>query len=1056
MMGQAGVPPVKFTLGLDVGSNSLGWAIVAEDSHAILAMGVRVFPEGVDRDKQGTELPKNQARRQARGMRRQIARRALRKRVMRTALREAGLWPTDQYEESRLLTLNPYALRAKGLDGALTPHEFGRVLLHLAQRRGFLSNKKADGGKSKKENSETLELIAQLDKDVAASGYRTLGEFLHHQLEREPARGLRTSRSMFLKEFDLLWEAQANHHPKLLTEKLRYGVRGKQSYPLEPKPRPRRDGATLLQEVGFHGILFFQRALYWPSSTIGRCELEKGEKRCEKADRLAQRFRLLNEINNLKIHPRVADPRPLTSDERARLIQYLSGKKDATFDDLRKQLDLLDGDSFNLEIGGRKKLHGVPVDCLLAHKDLFGKSWFKRPEEDRTAIVRSLLNDDEPAILEKAVRDWDCTPEQARELADIDLASIVPGYMSYSRKAIIKLLPALENGRLMMTRDGTPSALAEAGYLRPDQRPVTVRDALPPPPSNILNPLVKQALYEVRKVVNAIIREYGKPTAIHVELLREVQGGSKQRAEDSLKMRLREVAREKAADAIREQGLSPSRETINRYLLWQEQGGHCLYSGNPISIPQLFSEDVQVDHILPYSRSLDDSLMNKVVVFSNENQWKGNRTVWEWVGESDPAKYQRILQSAYKLTYEVRLRKLNKIKQKEVKLDDFLNRHLSDSAYISSQVRQYLGCLDCDVLATKGQLTSELRHQWGLPNKSRDDHRHHAVDALAVACTNRSRLQALARVRGTRDEHGNREQLPHPWPSFRQDADEVIEAIIVSHRPVRDLSGSLHEETIYGPTSKPQRASRVPDDARGHAKGWVEDAGQFVVRKPLESLTASMIERIRDPQVKALVIERLKSFGIVTGRKQRGEAEVRIPKDVWKEKLCMKRKDGKVSPNAHEIKSVRVLVDDATIQPIRSGERTAYVKPGNTHHISIFELPPDAKGKTKRVMHAVTMLEATQRTRDRLPLIARQHPKCPEAKFLFSLSPGETIETTIKGREGVFVYVTAASTTEQMKFVFHTDARKSSAREEFTAKPNTLECKKVAIDPLGRIRDAND
>ncbi len=1046
-MGQPDVPPVKYTLGLDVGSNSLGWAIVHEDSNCILDMGVRIFPEGVDRDKQGTEVPKNQARRQARGMRRQIARRALRKKVMRTALREAGLWPSDRSEEDRLLTIAPYALRAKGLDEKLSSHEFGRVLLHLAQRRGFLSNKKTDGGKAKKDSSETLEMIAQLDKDVAASGYRTLGEFLHHRPATEAVRGLRTSRSMFLKEFELLWETQAKFHPQLLTAALKYGARGQQSYPAVPKPRKRRGGGTLLKEVGFHGILFFQRALYWPTSTIGKCELEKGERRCEKADRLAQRFRLLNEVNNLKVHPHKDDPRPLTSEERAKVIKYLSGMKEATFDQLRKQLDLLEGDSFNLEIGGRKKLLGSPVDHVLAQKTLFGKAWYKRPEDERTAIVLRMLDKKKPYSEEEAVREWGCTPEQAEELASIDLTNIVPGYLNVSRKAIIKLLPALEKGCLMMTRDGTPSALAEAGYLRPDQRPVTVRDTLPAPPSNILNPLVKQALYEVRKVVNAIIREYGKPAAIHVELLREVQGSPSRRAEDSLKMRLREKARSSAADIIRELNLSPSRESINRVLLWQEQGEHCLYSGNHISPAQLFSVDVQVDHILPYSRSLDDSLMNKVVCFAGENQLKGNRTVWEWVGESDPEKYERILQTAYKLAFEVRGRKLAKIKQKEVKLDDFLNRHLTDSAYISSQVRQYMECLDCDVLATKGQLTSELRHQWGLPHKSRDDHRHHAVDALAVACMTRSRLQALARVRFTP------EQLPPPWEHFRQDADEMLEKINVSHRPVRDLNGALHEETVYGPTSKPALASGEP---RPHAKGWTEDAKQFVVRKPLETLTASMIERIRDPQVKALVIERLQAFGVVVGRKQRGAAEVKIPKDAWNEPLLMKRKDGRTTSNPSVIKTVRVLYQDDTIQPIRSGERTAYVKPGNTHHISIFELPPDSKGKAKRVMHAVTMLEATQRTKDRLPLIAKEHPEYPAARFLFSLSWGETVLATIKGKEGLFVYVTAASTTGQMQFVFHTDARMASEKDKYSAKPGTLECQKVTVDPLGRIRNAND
>src|SRR5262249_20753135 len=145
-------------------------------------------------------------------------------------------------------------------------------------------------------------------------------------------------------------------------------------------------------------------------------------------------------------------------------------------------------------------------------------------------------------------------------------------------------------------------------------------------------------------------------------------------------------------------------------------------------------------------------------------------------------------------------------------------RQLTDTAYLTSQVREYLLPLVADphrdILCIKGQLTAELRHLWGLNSvlrddalnlKNREDHRHHAVDALVVALTNRSRLQHLAQTRyAAADERTNK--LPAPWSNFRDAVQELVDGIKVSHRPVRDLSGALHEETIYGPSSKPQFA----------------------------------------------------------------------------------------------------------------------------------------------------------------------------------------------------------------------------------------------------------
>jgi len=1012
----------NYTLGIDLGSSSIGWAIVDVEGDGVVAAGVRVFPEGVDRDQQGGEKSKGEQRRIARSMRRQIARRARRKAALRRLLVLSGLLPEDAEAQRALDQLDAYTLRAHGLDQELTPHEFGRVLIHLNQRRGFLSNRKADRAR-KKENSEMLAEISALAAEIQAAGHRTLGEHLaglrgHDGLAR--IRGKHTHREMLEREFRALWESQRAHHPQLLTEQLREKI---------------------------HAIIFFQRAMYWPRSVIGACELEPKLKRCPRADRVAQRFRLLQEVNNLRVIPPSAEPRPLLPDERDKLISLLERAKEETFDKIRKRLNLTEGYGFNLEAGDRKKLKGMPTDHLLAKPAFFGKEWYSRSEEDKNRIVRSLLEDDEEKIRALAASEWGLPDEAVAKLVEIDFDD---GYARFSRAAIEKLLPHLERGLpLMKGNDGESCALEAAGYLRPDQRAVNQRDLLPAPPE-VANPLVRQALFEARKLLNAIIREYGKPAAIHIELAREVKGNAEDRKQTAFKMRDRERVRDEAAERIRATGAKATRETIDRYLLWQEQGMECIYSGRPISLSQLLGGEVDVDHILPYSRSLDNSLMNKVVAFRSENAAKGDRTPYEWLAEVEPKKYEAVLQRAARLPFEIRNRKRQKFVQKTVELNEFINRQLVDTAYIARTVADYVRCLGTDVVCSKGQLTAELRYRWGLNEilrddglnlKNREDHRHHAVDAIVIALTDRSRMQKLA---ATRRRDAPPESLGEPWPGFRGEVEFVVNGINVSHRATRRISGHLHEETIYGPT---QKRRFVPQDDRPWARRWIEKEGEFVCRKPLEALTLAMVDDIRDPEVKRVVVERLAQFDIKPGTKQK------IPKDVWKEPLYLTRKGRRKSANPSVVKKVRLIRRDLTIQPIRNGQ--AFVKPGNTHHIVIFEIPGKG-GKRKREMVSVSMLQAVDRVKRGEPIIQRTHPTIPDARFIMSLSAGEMVLANIKGQERLLCYRTSASTQGQIYFVDHRDARKSADTQKFVANANTLNARKVTVDMLGRIRWAND
>ncbi|MBS0210681.1 MAG: type II CRISPR RNA-guided endonuclease Cas9 [Planctomycetes bacterium] len=1001
-------------LGLDIGSNSIGWALLDldEDQSQVVATGARIFPEGVDRDQQGAEHSKNEARRIARGMRRQIARRSRRKQRVRQALIRAGLYPVDPQEQARLDQLDPYSLRSRALDSRLEPFEIGRILIHLNQRRGFLSNKKGDRDKQK-EDSKTLAEISQLEQDIKAAGHRTLGEHLASAYAANPLerlRGKHTRRSMFVAEFDQIWAQQQSYHPELLTDQLKYGRRGQQTYPRRPE-RIGKDPRQAVQEVGLFGLTFFQRKLKPPKSVVGQCEYDPKQKRCPRADRAAQRFRVLQEVNNLRVMRGDGEICELTDDQRGKVLAALAEKDAVEFDKLRKLLGLLESDAFNLERGDRHKLDGMKTDAILANKKYYGKEWHKLPEATKTAIVRSLIHDDEETFVRRAGEEFGLDAELAARLFD---APLPEGYASLGRETIERLLPHLERRLPLMTRDGAPCALRLAGFLAPWERPVKAGQYLPEPP-DITNPLVRQAIHEVRKLVNAVVREFGRPDAIHIELAREVKGNSIERARYTRDTRERARERDRVAEILTEFGEKPTRSKIDLYRLWEEQDRCCVYSGRVISEKQLLGGEVNVDHILPYSRTLDDSLANKVVCFRSENDAKGNQTPHEWLVAKHPDRYEELLQRVARLAFNKRAR----FSQKSCQQDEFIARQLNDTAYITSAVHGYLQKLGVDVVASKGQLTAELRHQWGLnkvlnlsgeDRKNRDDHRHHAVDAIVIALLDRSRLQQLARSRG-------QTELPAPWKGFREQVESAVNQINVSHRVRRKLAGALHEETLYGPT---------------------EQAGVFVYRKPLEALTTAMIEDIRDEGIRRIVVARLKQFGIEPGDKKS------ISKEVWREPLLM--------PSGVQIKKVRLKKADLTIQPLRDA---AMVKPGNTHHIAIYEFT-DAKGKARREMIATTMLEAIRRHQAGESIIRRVHPKRSDARFLMSLSYNEAILADIRGTQGLFVYRTAGAIQGQIYFISHTDARPSSDATKYAVKASTLNGKKVTVDLLGRIRWAND
>ncbi len=1056
--------PHAWVLGLDVGANSIGWMLVREvpiPGSVNVIGGVRVFPAATATEK-NTEKSKTAERRMARGMRRQHDRRSRRRRRLTYVLREIGLLPPKPQPIDHIYKLDPYELRARGLDERLEPHEVARAFIHLAQRRGFQSNRKA--AREEKESKKINEQINNLRSEMQAQGCRTVGEFLYKcvPLLRDRRRGRYLHRTMTKEEFERLWEKQRQYYPQLLTDEAKRKV---------------------------HDAMFYQRPFLKPerlARLVGQCEFEPSEKRARVGHRLVQRFRIAQEVANLRLISLDGAERTLSDKEKAQVREYLEQHLKLEFETdekratkLHKLLGLDPGIEINLSRGARRYLKGNEAEIAFAKA--LGNTWKTLDEEKKNALNELVLEEfDDDRLKERAVKDFGLTPEEAEKLLDITLPD---RFGRVSLKAIRNLLPHLEAGKDLH------EAIVACGYDKRHQLNRTC-DLLPFPPgtrfaphrekelieqglllpnsTEITNPVVRKALFEVRKVVNAIIKKYGKPIRIVVELAREAKASIEERSKIAEEQRKRKRENDKFRDYLIKQGIpNPSKTDILKYRLWEECGKICPYSkcspsGNrPVTFEQLFiTGEVDIEHILPYSLSLDDSFANKTLCFRDWNQKKGNRTPYEAFAESEPEAYKQMLQRVRNFSSEFRQQKLRRFLQKTVDLDSCIARQLNDTRYISRVVCSYLQTLGVEVRVTRGQVTAALRHHWGLnkilapdgsEEKNRADHRHHAVDAAVIAVTTPKHLKNLAR---REDFRRQRDPFPQPWDGFSDEVRKAVQSIIVSYAPTRRVRGPLHEETNYGLVQA------------GSEKN--SDAATYAYRKPVGQLTRNEIcKKVRDKRIRDLLIQRLNERMPDWQEQEEQEEKARSSKrNLGKafpenDPVLLPNKEGDPIP----IRKVRLLLNMTNAIGLPTQKPYRYVKPGENHHLEIFEYVEE--GKTKWEAIAVTLFEAAQRLRRGEPVVRRTHPTRPDAKFLMSLCKNDTVRVREGGEPWRYYRVQSFSTEEKKS---STDTRrpdislsplnlaiqeKKCLRRIGSFQPN-FEMQKVNVSVLGEVTPAND
>ncbi|RME70795.1 MAG: type II CRISPR RNA-guided endonuclease Cas9, partial [Planctomycetota bacterium] len=631
------------------------------------------------------------------------------------------------------------------------------------------------------------------------------------------------------------------------------------------------------------------------------------------------------------------------------------------------------------------------------------------------------------------------------------------GYAALSEKAMRALLPRLEQGERYATA-------RQAVY--GDRHAAGPGKALLPPALEVFpslrNPVVLRSLTQLRKVVNALIRRYGTPERVHVELARDMKRSREQRTRIAASQRERRKRREEVAEKIRnELGFDRVRSAdIEKVLLAEECRWHCPYTGRSISMKALLGKNPQFDieHIVPFSRCLDNSFVNKTLCYHEENRnRKRNKTPYEAYGK-DEQQWNEILQrvrsfAGDRRTVHEKLRRFQlKGKDLEKFVEDFQAHQLQDTRYASRLAADYLGVLfggrvDEDrqlrVQVRTGQLTGHVRRALGLNRllndrnsniKSRDDHRHHAIDALVIALADQAMVQRLARAAeaAPSERRSLFADLEEPWPDFGTEVAERVAAIVVSHAVRRKVSGPLHKETLYSrPIQRRLKGGKVEEVRR--------------VRRELSTLKASEVERIADPVVRRRVKERLRELGGGDPARLFGDSK-NLP---W-----LEARDGRRIP----IRKVRIDVGDKPVEIARH-RRRRHVVPGNNHHMEVWE--ETRGGKTVWRWEVVTMLEAYRRVRAGEPVVRRD--RGPGTRFLFSLGQGDCLRLTSPER-GSELFVVKNISPRQIEIGFLFDARPATVIRRIrdritissTGRLQRCRAQKVQVAPNGDVVTAHD
>lgn len=883
-----GLAPLTF--GIDLGGASAALAVVDSENQCIRALHVRTF-DRAEVAKTGESL--NLTRRENRLARRRLRRRAHRLQRLRRLMCNQGVVSARDFSQ-QTTHCDTWQLRADGLSRCLEPLEWARVLLHLIKHRGFQSNRKSD--RNDEEGGKMLAGVQGLRDKLQAGGFETVGQLIAQSSEFAIQKRNKggdyshtLSRDDVLVELRLLFERQTGfdnpHSDSAFAEQVET---------LLMERRPTMAGDTLLQMVG-------------------RCTLEPQEFRAPKACFTFEYFTWLCKLNNLKISENGRSHR-LGNQSIASLARVPFDRSRLTWKQIRAREALSEHASFNLvRYGGKTKTDPEAQAAFTAtafHKLAkaykqagLEAQWEKDRENhgllDTLAWGQTVFKED------AAAQEYFTAEGVSDAVIDAALNVSFSEFGNLSLLAMRKMIPYLEQGK----RYDEAALMAEYHH---SVKSSGIKGLLPKPNADdIRNPVVLRAVNQARRLINACVKEYGAPAAVHIELGRDLSRSFEERRDREKTIEENRKLREKdGAQYLECYGQEPNGQDLRKWRFYRQQQGKCAYCIRPIDESRLPEGNyLQVDHVLPYSRSFDDSLNNKVLVHCACNQDKGNQTPFEMFGSDESGddwqEFAAWVESTKSLPRAKRERLLHREFGQEA-ASEFRDRHLNDTRYIArylkTQIEQHLAFApraDADEKAPRcvsinGQLTALLRGFWGLSKVRADGDLHHALDAAVVACASASMVQRIAhwskkreleRFRGRLFDPDTGEVLdrqtlseielrfPKPWPHFRdelmarlgaqpekalreipgyREANGSVEPVRVARSPRKRSAGQAHQETVRA----------VPRHLQQEGV-----SRQSVTKTPLHKLTLKNLCNIsgnEDPRNQALITilrERLEAAG---------------------------------------------------------------------------------------------------------------------------------------------------------------------------------------------------
>ncbi len=1056
---------MKNTLGIDVGTNSVGWALINENG--IIDTGVRIFSEGVNRVK-GVEESRNVKRREARGIRRKLFRYKLRRELLMRKLDDLNMYPEHFTETPAEL----YELRAKGLDERITLFQLGRILLLLNKRRGFKSNRKSEQSEEAKSKSDYYKELDELNEKIKLFGCRTVGEYFYTLFKQgsqlndntyeanERIRARFVYRDNYITEFDLIWDKQAEFYPDTLTEKNKIEIRD--------------------------NIIFYARPLKSQKHLVAKCRFEPKKRVAPKSSPQFQEFRIWHTINSIRVDDKKEIHRKLEQSEKLKLANFLMVNSDISHAKIKKILSLESSASLN---DLPPKIKGNTTYSKIMQ--VVGTDKFNSLSDRELFLIWEKLYyaHDSEWLVNNLQAKHGLPLDVAKKLANVALEQ---DYGNLSTKAIGKILKHLKQGKEYN------KACEEEGYrhsdyfLEGEERPPLTEKILvsnnDPVLSQIMSPLVKRSVTECIKVINAVIKKYGKPDIVRIEMGRDLNmpkdirekshrnNRDKRALRDEYEKFLKEkfhfdrvgksellkfelwlelehsgaelskLTSELSSDDFRRFSRNVKPSDKEKFRLWLECGRISVYTGKVISVERLFSPEYEVEHIIPYSVSFDDSFANKTLSERTFNRDKGNKTPIEYFAENEDELRK----------FKQRTTKFGNAKKERLLLeeipDEFRPDQLNNDRWVAVALKKK--CLEAieSVEVTNGAATAKLRRYWGLntiikseeDKKSRDDHRHHAIDAIVIAYTSIRFLQQISRYHSLRiHDKVIQDRFEPPFEGFRNEVVKFVSSILVSHRKdkrllstknnkyyhrrsgsrehqkgIMSVRGQLHEETIYG---------KILDPYSGRE--------EYVVKKQLSKLTPEQVDKIVDKPI----IELIKETAELTGKSI---------KQVLNEDLVQYNEAGK----GVRIRSVRIKAvhkPQSIIVKDKNGkisERNVMLK--NNYCANIY-----ANKKGKKIMNIISFYDAVNRKIRNQSLI----DDFPELEYLFTITQDdyllildENIDDIPDDKDYIFnhLYKIRKFTGNEIGILHHCDSENKNLWRMNCSKQKYI---KVEVDILGRI-----